>query len=152
MRHLVSELDVTLRKVSDVTTHLEYLISSSTPPFMVSNRIKFDEDPRSNSLWRYCPHKVLICDPMWPWPLTPRPWNPKWFIYSSWWVYHVKFDEDPSTIYWYIAPNTFSYTCMTTYDIDLWPHHLKNLISSSTRLHDELPHHVWCKIGPKEKS
>ena len=54
--------------------------------------------------------------------------------------FHVKFGEDPSTLLEFIVLTRFSK--MTSCDLDLWPHNLNNLISSST-CHVELPRQVW---------
>ena len=45
-------------------------------------------------------------------------------------INHVKFGEDPSTHFREIVPTSFSY--MTSYELDLWPHNIEYLINLST--------------------
>jgi len=78
------------------------------------------------------PHMTLTFDPM-----TLKTYSVHLLFIGS---YHVKFGEDPSNPLGDIALTGFSY--MTPYDLELWPHELENLISSST-LYRELPRQVW---------
>ena len=46
--------------------------------------------------------------------------------YPSWWltIYHVKFDEDPSTHYGDIVPTSFFHIWLH-YGLDIWNHYIK---------------------------
>jgi len=106
---------------------LEYLINSST---------LHDELPcqvwwRSiKSLGRYQARKVFKHDPIWPWTLTLRPWIPNQFIYPSWWVTMSSLIKIHQLTMEISCPQRFH--IWPPYDLDLWPHDLKYLISSFT--------------------
>jgi len=68
----------------NMTLTFKPMTLSTWPVHLLCTRsypITFFED--SSNSFRYHTHKIFIYDPIWPWPLTLKPWVPNQFIYPS---------------------------------------------------------------------